>query len=167
MVGHFSTPITPESGSFLHADSHFLVTGLLIPIWDRFPAHNMRVRRLTTDDGAALIGRLLNAADATETRAAFGLEQDGALRPSELHAAILTEGAAFPLANGWRLTRRRIAALERIEVEGPDETYLAALKRLGCTSEIITYRTRVFVPNEAVLARLIAHWPLAPATAAA
>ena len=22
MVGHFSTPITPESGSFLHADSH-------------------------------------------------------------------------------------------------------------------------------------------------
>ena len=23
MVGHFSTPITPESGSFLHADSHY------------------------------------------------------------------------------------------------------------------------------------------------
>ena len=23
MVGHFSTPITPESGSFLHADSQF------------------------------------------------------------------------------------------------------------------------------------------------
>ena len=151
-----------------HTESRlFLVTGLLIPIWDRFPEHNMRVRRLTTDDGAALIGRLLNAADAADTRAAFGLEHDGPLRPSELHAAILTAGAAFALANGWRLARRRIAALERIELEGPDETHLAALKRLGCTTEIITYRTRVFVPTEAVLARFIAHWPLAPATDAA
>ena len=29
MVGHFSTPITPESGSFLHADSHTTTPGRL------------------------------------------------------------------------------------------------------------------------------------------
>ena len=31
MVGHFSTPITPESGSFLHADSHTTFVPKLCP----------------------------------------------------------------------------------------------------------------------------------------
>ena len=30
MVGHFSTPITPESGSFLHADSQVARRGQML-----------------------------------------------------------------------------------------------------------------------------------------
>ena len=36
MVGHFSTPITPESGSFLHADSHVFPLEAVVPLGDRF-----------------------------------------------------------------------------------------------------------------------------------
>ena len=55
----------------------------------------------------------------------------------------------------------------RIEVEGPADTDLPALKRLGCTTEIVAWRTRVFVPGAAVLARLLERWPLGEGARAA
>ena len=54
----------------------------------------------------------------------------------------------------------------RIEVEGPADTDLPALKRLGCTTEIVSWRTRVFVPGAAVLERLLERWPLGEGAAA-
>ena len=47
-----------------HTESRFwLVTGLLLPIWDRVPDRNMRVRRLTADSGEHMIGRVLGPAE--------------------------------------------------------------------------------------------------------
>ena len=37
-----------------------LICGLLLPIWDRLPADNMRIYRLQTEDGARAIGRLVS-----------------------------------------------------------------------------------------------------------
>ena len=57
-----------------HRESRFwLVTGLLLPVWDRLGAENMRVRRLATDAGEAMIGRALDATGVRAVRAAFGL----------------------------------------------------------------------------------------------
>jgi C-terminal domain on Strawberry notch homologue len=36
-----------------------IITGLLLPIWDRLPAQNMRVYRFETDDRERVIGRLV------------------------------------------------------------------------------------------------------------
>ncbi len=49
---------------------------------------------------------------------------------------------------------------DRIEVEGPADTDLPTLKRLGYTTEIVSWRNRVFVPRAAVLERLLDRWPL-------
>ncbi len=57
-----------------HKESRFwLAAGLLLPVWDRLPAEAMRVRRLRTDDGEALIGRVLDVGQVRAVRAAFGL----------------------------------------------------------------------------------------------
>ena len=146
-----------------HAESRMrLVTGLLLPLWDRLPKENMRVRRLTTDDGQALIGRTVTAEQAIAFRAACGLEGGPEMAPDEMHAAILARGEAFPLANGWRLARRRIAFADRIEVEGPADADVPALKRLGCITEIVSWKMRVFVPDADTLERLIERYPAAP-----
>ena len=144
-----------------HAESRlWLVSGLLLPLWDRLPTDSVRVRTLTTDAGERLIGRTLGAAQAQALRLALGLGGGVALTAGEVHEAVIGGGTAFPLANGWRLARRRAMGALRLEVEGPADTDLPALKRLGCTTEIVSWRTRVLVPGAAVLARLLERWPL-------
>ena len=151
-----------------HAESRlWLVSGLLLPLWDRLPTDSVRVRTLTTDAGERLIGRTLGAAQAQALRTALGLGGGVALTAGEVHEAVIGGGTAFPLANGWRLARRRAMGALRVEVEGPADTDLPALKRLGCTTEIVSWRTRVFVPGAAVLERLLDRWPLGEGAAAA
>ena len=145
-----------------HTESRlWLVTGLLLPIWDRLPDENMRVRRLATDAGESLLGRVLTPEQAHAFRGAFGLAGGPVMSPAEMHEAVLTRGASFDLANGWRLARRRLMGARRVEIEGPADGDLAALKRMGCTTEIVSWRTRVFVPEYIGLGRILERWPLA------
>ena len=143
-----------------HAESRFwLATGLLLPVWNRLPADNLRVRRLTADTGEALIGRVLDADQVCAVRANFGLSGGVALTGAEAFAVVMKRGNALPLANGWRVARRTVMGASRIEIEGPTDTDLPVLKRMGCTVEIIAYRARVFAPGADVLQRALARWP--------
>ena len=144
-----------------HRDSRFwLAAGLLLPIWDRLPAENMRVRRLTTDPGEALIGRVLDAEQVRAVRSSFGLDGGFAMTGSEAFEAVMGRGTALALANGWRLARRRIMGADRVEIEGPADGDTDALKRMGCTVEIVSWRARAFAPAAHVLDRILERWPL-------
>ncbi len=145
-----------------HKESRFwLAAGLLLPVWDRLPSENMRVRRLLTDDGEALIGRVLDAGQVRAVRSAFGLAGGLAMTGAEAFDEIMGRGTALALANGWRLARRRIMGADRVEIEGPTDSDTEVLKRMGCTVEIISWRTRVFAPGPDLLERVIQRWPLA------
>ena len=145
-----------------HRESRFwLAAGLLLPVWDRLPAENMRVRRLATDTGEALIGRVLDAEQVAAVRTAFGLDGALAMTGAEAFEAVMGRGSALALANGWRLARRRIMGADRIEIEGPADTDTALLKRIGCTVEIVTWRAHAFAPGAEVLDRVLERWPLA------
>ena len=152
-----------ETASLLtHRESRFwLAAGLLLPVWDRLPAENMRVRRLDTDDGDALIGCMLDAEQVRVVRASFGLDTAFAMTGAEAFEAVMGRGAALALANGWRLARRRIMGADRIEIEGPADTDTATLRRMGCTVEIVSWRARPFAPGARVLDRILERWPLA------
>ena len=145
-----------------HRDSRFwLASGLLLPVWDRLPAENMRVRRLTSDDGIALIGRVLDAEQVRSVRAGFGLDGGPAITGAEAFAAVMERGNALALANGWRLARRRLMGRDRVEIEGPADTDLPALRRMGCTVEIVSFRARIFVPTANAMELILDRWPLA------
>ena len=149
-----------------HRESRFwLVAGLLLPIWDRLPDESMRVRRLVADDGEHLIGRVLGPAEVTQFRAALGLDGGPGLTAAEVHDEIMKCGASFHLSNGWKLTRRRLMAAFRIEIEGPTDGDTDALKRMGCIAEIVSWRTRLFAPDRATLERITDRWPIAAAQA--
>ena len=131
-----------------HRESRFwLAAGLLLPVWDRLPAENMRVRRLATDTGETLIGRVLDAEQVAAVRTAFGLDGALAMTGAEAFEAVMGRGSALALANGWRLARRRIMGADRVEIEGPADTDTALLKRIGCTVEIVSWRARAFAPG--------------------
>ena len=79
----------------------------------------------------------------------------------EAFEAVMERGNALALTNGWRLARRRLMGGNRVEIEGPADTDLPALRRMGCTVEIVSWRTRVFVPNADAIERILDRWPLA------
>ena len=139
----------------------WLATGLLLPVWDRLPADNMRVRRLTSDDGIALIGRVLDAEQVRTVRANFGLDGGPAMTGAEAFEAVMERGNALALANGWRLARRRLMGADRVEIEGPADTDLPVLRRMGCTVEIVSFRARIFAPNAGAMEPILDRWPLA------
>ena len=145
-----------------HTESRFwLVTGLLLPVWDRLGAENMRVRRLDTDAGEAMIGRALDAGGVRAVRTAFGLDGGPSLSAGEAFDAVMGRGEVLALANGWRLARRRIMGAQRLEIEGPDDRHVTDLKRAGCTVEIVSWSARVFAPDAVVLTRVLESRPLA------
>ena len=155
------------SGLPSHRESRFwLVAGLLLPIWDRLPDESMRVRRLVCDAGEHLIGRVLGPAEVTNFRGALGLDGGPGITAAEVHDEIMVRGASFPLANGWKLARRRLMGADRIEIEGPADGDTAALKRMGFVAEIVSWRTRLFAPDTATLERIVERWPIATPDAA-
>ena len=144
-----------------HTESRlWLVTGLLLPVWDRLPKDDLRVRRLASDTGDALIGRVLDPEQTAALRVSFGLGAGPMPGATEVYEGVMRRGAPFRLANGWRLARRRFMGASRIEVEGPADTDLPTLKRLGCVTEIVAWRTRVFVPGADVVRYLLERFPL-------
>ena len=50
---------------------------------------------------------------------------------------------------------------DRIEIEGPADTDLPALRRMGCTVEIVSFRARIFAPRADAVERILDRWPLA------
>ena len=122
-----------------------LVTGTILPIWDRIAGHP-RIYRAQTDGGERMIGRAVAAEHLSATLRALGAA-DRVETTSEALAQRLMAGAEADLANGWRLLRRRVAGEHRIELVGPDLAAMRELEADGVFAEVHNWRTRFFVPT--------------------
>lgn len=129
-----------------------IVTGLLLPIWKRLPEESTRVYRLQTDDGMSIVGRRVSpawAASATATTDTPELSAPQAL-------ALLREGQTMlDLTDGLQLRRSRLMQVNRIELTGFASTAVERLKAMGLFSEIISWKLRLFVPDDVVTGRQV------------
>ncbi len=141
-----------------------IVTGLLLPIWNRLPDESLRVYRLQTDDGERVIGRLISPAAMGEVCRALGLDDAPTLAPNEAWSAVLADGAVLHLAGGLTIRRATVMGAARVELASFTDGAVDQLKAMGLTSEIIAWRLRLFIPitehGPAILSALFERSPL-------
>jgi hypothetical protein len=125
-----------------------LATGLLLPVWKRLPGDHVRVTRIVSADGTSIIGREVVAADIAKVSQTFGLGNPALPTPGELAALVLSSGTAQNLQSHDPLIVKRslVGGEQRIELTGFAPDRLDWYKAKGCFTEIIRYRTRLFVP---------------------
>ena len=144
-----------------------LICGLLLPIWDRLPADNMRIYRLQTEDGERAIGRLVSQEQLLNVYARLGLDRQIELTPQEVFGAVMEARTTLSLLGGYQLRRSLVMGQPRLELIGASGAALPILKALGCFTEVIQWKTRVFIPVDGtgVLARVLAEHPVGASAA--
>ena len=140
----------------------WLVTGVLLPIWQKLPATDVRVYRLTSDCGTSLIGRVLTAGqmDAVRMKLGLGRSDAGKLTPGERMEELMARRCKYLLDGDLVLAGRRHMGTMRAEIEHRNPDIVARLRALGCRTEIVQYRARVFVPDAATLERVLGAYPV-------
>jgi hypothetical protein len=79
----------------------------------------------------------------------FGLEDAIRLSPAELvRGASQAQGVSISGLPGTSLVEVRVNGIRRLELRGFPASRMAWLKSLGCFTEIVAFRTRLFLPGD-------------------
>lgn len=137
-----------QTASELSRERLHLATGLLLPVWNKLPGDHIRVTRILAADGRAVIGREVDASDLPQIASAFGLETIAGPPAADIARLVMGSGKALELTSHDRLTMKRslVNGSQRLEITGYSPERLDWYKAKGCFTEIIRYRTRLFVP---------------------
>jgi hypothetical protein len=124
-----------------------LATGLLLPIWNSLPRDYIAVRRVVDAEGSSWLGRLVDESDVPGILKKFGIDSEFQASPTAVLAALAQKGSAV-IERPWPMTIKKslVNGEQRIELVGELYSQLAWLKSLGCFTEIIQFKTQIFVP---------------------
>ncbi|MDR6710194.1 putative RNA methylase [Novosphingobium sp. 1748] len=130
-----------------------VATGLLLPVWHKLPNDDVRVWRI--DDGAhiTILGRILHPRTLGRLQQEFGLDSSKlVLTPEEvLRGADVMGGVALPGLEGARLVRVTVNGSSRLEIRDYPPERRNWLKSCGAFSEVVAFKTRLFVPPHQAL----------------
>jgi len=128
--------------------SYYIISGLLLPIWDRLQG-DLKVRRIVTDDGEAILGRVISEYSIENVFKEFNQEIE--TTPETIYQRVIG-GQAAKVTDILRLKLSKVMGSERIEVMGWNDSVYQQLIAIGCTSERISWQQRVFIPIEKAIA---------------
>jgi len=125
-----------------------MIVGVILPIWDRVEGSET-IKRLQTDGGEQLLGRMLGQKAAQQTLKNLGFNSGIAnMSASDLFEAV-KKGSKAILSNGWEISTAKVNHEDRIEIKGRGHLTDAekrVLKEQGAFSERINWADRVFIP---------------------
>lgn len=149
-----------------------MLTGTLLPIWNRLPASNTRVMRVVTADGRQYLGRVIPPSQIDGVLRGLGSERTRkTYTPKQISDAVLGDGREVILQdNRMKLCRRKVSGEWRMEITGQNLWYLPR-QIDGIITERINFEHRYFIPTgdngEAVLRELLEINPAVDIRAAA
>lgn len=129
-----------------------LVTGALLPIYDRLPSTNMTIHRMKLDDGQSILGRVIDERFLEDTLTKLGVKgQQIEMQPSEIIEAVLN-GAKVKFSSGHQFESVRVANEKRILVAGKppsfeESRFGGSFEKMGVVSETHNYRRRFYIPT--------------------
>jgi hypothetical protein len=124
-----------------------VATGLLLPIWNKLPRDQVRVWRIADRDGASYLGRLVPDADLGELAERLGVNITIDVAPAALVQAANNPGRRVNIpGTELILVSSLVNGSRRIELKGYAPERLDWYKSLGLFTEIIAYKTRLFIP---------------------
>ena len=126
-----------------------MIVGVILPIWDRVEGSET-IKRLQTDEGEQLLGRMLGAKSAKQTLKNLGLDSDLSNRSASALFKSIKDGNKAVLSNGWIIATARVNHESRIEIKGRSsftDAERRVLKDQGAFIERINWAERVFIPS--------------------
>ena len=124
-----------------------VATGLLLPVWNKLPQDDVRVWRINDATGTSILGRIVMPGAIEKLESAFGLASSIILTPDELiDAARHGDGALIPGLHGARLVMSVVNDSRRFEIRDFRSQDREWLKARSVFSEVIAYKTRLFIP---------------------
>jgi hypothetical protein len=146
--------------SQLVTETVYLATGLLLPIWGALPKEDLTVNRIVDKSGTSWLGRHVHDLYVDATLEKLGVNRTVPTDPDKIAAAVMGGGtwkAPHPL--NFTIRTSRVNGSRRIEIVDAEAARIPELKAKGCFTEIIAYKTRVFVPVDVaseILGRIVA-----------
>lgn len=136
-----------EAEAKVEIETISVATGLLLPVWHKLPSDDVRVWRIDDGAGNSILGRIVAPAAVEKLEQEFGLGGSIRLTPEEIiTAARHGDGALIPGLDGARLITTFVNSSRRFEIRDFRPEQREHLKALGAFSEVIAYRTRLFIP---------------------
>jgi len=127
-------------------DTFFLITGLLLPIWNKLDPSRMRIYRLQTDGGERLLGRMVPPEVMQSVAETFGMICQITAR--EIFHAAWERQESVRLTQKLSLRSCTVAGQRRLEIVGfLGHSEYQWLKSVGAFGEYIQHRLRAFVPT--------------------
>ncbi|RZL27825.1 MAG: methylase, partial [Sphingomonas sp.] len=154
----WSAEVTEAAGQ-VDTETIRLATGLLLPIWSALPSDHLAVNRIADAHGNSWLGRLVFDQHVVQLYTKLGIAKTDDL-PVDAIARSVLSGRSVDVVRPFPMTLRRsiVNGNPRVEIVDAPASQVPWLKSLGCFTEIIAYRTRVFVratDAEAVLSRIL------------
>ncbi|MGN0179884.1 MAG: strawberry notch C-terminal domain-containing protein, partial [Monoglobaceae bacterium] len=132
-----------------------LISGVVLPVWDKLPTENVRIYRVLTSDGEMLIGRVVSENIIDETLRRLGSSRTKEKIATKDLVTGIKNGNTVHLENNWKIVQRKVSGENRIELVGPSYEHYEMLMKKGVFAERIQYNTRYFVPADTNTEKII------------